>query len=164
MVWHYLPRERTQGPVFTLQLLGCAGGKLPLKVVVQRGIDICRGLQDLHEAGITMQTLHQVSPQLNSCRLGNTSMIDSRVYACTLIRMVALVHNHQALDLQLLGGLKHSSVSHCHGQNMCLLRGMFSSPAAAQRCWQTLGLHRVTRAVGRAKTSQCTSKSYSPAS
>ena len=42
--------------------------KLPIQLVIQWGIDICQGLQDLHAAGIIMRNLKQVcrSP-LQSC-------------------------------------------------------------------------------------------------
>lgn len=34
--------------------------KLPVSMVIQRGIDMCQGLQDLHAAGIVMGSLSQV--------------------------------------------------------------------------------------------------------
>ena len=34
--------------------------ELPIPMVVQRGIDVCRGLQDLHAAGIIMRSLNPV--------------------------------------------------------------------------------------------------------
>ncbi|DBB08947.1 TPA: hypothetical protein ACH3X3_007583 [Trebouxia sp. C0006] len=40
--------------------------KLPKTVVIQRGIDICRGLQDLHAAGIIMRSLNQANVFLTS--------------------------------------------------------------------------------------------------
>ena len=34
--------------------------KMPWKVVIQTGIDVCRGLQDVHAAGMVMANLSQV--------------------------------------------------------------------------------------------------------
>ncbi|KAL3130386.1 hypothetical protein ABBQ38_008211 [Trebouxia sp. C0009 RCD-2024] len=40
--------------------------QLPIKTVVQWGVDICRGLQDLHAAGIIMQNLDQANVLITS--------------------------------------------------------------------------------------------------
>ena len=105
-------------PALTDEPLHCADGKLPLKVVVQRGIDICRGLQDLHEAGITMQTLRQVTAH-TSTHAGWAT------HACIAGLYYMCLHHHPCLDSSppsasfrhdLLSRAMRANISYCHGQ------------------------------------------------
>ena len=46
---------------------------MPLKAVVQVGIDICRGLQDVHAAGMVVKRLTQVCTELHDVCSSNAA-------------------------------------------------------------------------------------------
>lgn len=62
--WHRLQNSllylESHGPCLNINLL-LAGQRLPLKVAMQRCLDVARGLQELHSIGIIMGDLKPVS-------------------------------------------------------------------------------------------------------
>ncbi len=54
-----------QGILVNTLLSAGHGQRMPLKVVIQTGIHICRGLQDAHAAGMVMRNLSQVCNTLH---------------------------------------------------------------------------------------------------
>ncbi|KAL3130403.1 hypothetical protein ABBQ38_008227 [Trebouxia sp. C0009 RCD-2024] len=58
------------------------GPQMPLKAVIQVAIDICRGLQDVHAAGMIVRNLSQALYQAEYCNCNRVCLFQSNVLIC----------------------------------------------------------------------------------